>query len=542
MGKKIQKSHSFKDATTPSEIKDYLMRVLSRTGGRKKESIYLYHYTNINSAANIIHEGFLWLGSTKKMNDYLEGEFIDSLGKRGRTFFASFSKSEENLAMYKMYTKVAEDGVMLSMSYSEAQRILNKLPAKEGRKQVYIVRNEKLTEETIDAEVYWSAVCYKDLHSDTLNADSVSNKNIEKPFTKTELVGFVKYYGWEYEKEVRLCVITDRALSENEKVAIKLPQDIEIQLITGPEFKIEKNRKAYSEIKREGTSIANSAYTGLINLGREASASAKNDNEAESPVLQRAKMELEIRANVILAYSNKLGGSIFKSQTKRSTNYIIGEKYPLKENNSNREEAKWEEVIDFLVDNGLIKSAETTTEKTDYKVTSRGYDVSDDFIEKNGIDVSQPPRVWIEALCKALPTEKPAKDLTSMRAEKALEWVTNIAKQCTQVSSLAENSLSPEDPRERDANFQHYIEEREELVRTFICEKAIHQEAFEKINHNSFESEIGRFIDTIDKVVGEYIHKPDTLEALDINNRAFQGLLRSVQSVQIDLTRIMNDP
>lgn len=256
----------FSDCKNPKEITEYLRNVLSRTGPSKKKSVKLYHYTTIQTAISIIENRSIWLGSTDHMNDYLEGEFIQSTA--GRTMhFTCFSKVEENLAMYKMYGP-APDGVMLEISYETASKIRDAIPSTDNDKKfVSIVRNGVMTDEKIEADVYWAEVCYKDLHTDTLRVGRNENDNIRRPLTIQQLAGYVKLYGWEYEKEVRFCADIGRSLGNNERIAIRLPEDFAITVIFGPGFDKTKNRALCSKLKRLGVSCRDSEYDALVDLG-----------------------------------------------------------------------------------------------------------------------------------------------------------------------------------------------------------------------------------------------------------------------------------
>lgn len=269
------------------------MTVLSRTGSKGKDRTWLYHYSNINAVNSIITSGYLWLSPTDGMNDYLEGQFIQSTIGNGKAFYTCFSKTEQNLAMYKMYAP-DPDGVMLSISYSSAQRIISEVDKENDKKLLYIVRNNCITDETIPVNMYWADVCYKDLHDDTISVASVFNKHIRQPLMKPELAGFVKLNGWEYEKEVRLCAITERPLRPNEKVAVKIPGDIIIEIITVPGFDREKNRKMYSELVRRNISIHGSAYDMLVDLGQRVNGVSNTANIAKHIVEIKNKIEKKL--------------------------------------------------------------------------------------------------------------------------------------------------------------------------------------------------------------------------------------------------------
>ena len=259
---------AIKDLKTAQEIRRYLLNVLSRTGGKNKRSLYLYHYSKIQSIASILETGYIWLGSTESMNDYLEYEIINSAEDSSRLSFACFSRIEENLAMYKMYAP-SPNGAMLAISFKTAQEIIDKLPTTNGKKIVRIVRDNKLTDETINADIYWAAVAYQDLHTPLLKSETVTNTNISNPINEPDLAGFVKLYGWEYEKEVRLCAWTEKPLGSNEKIAIEIPAVIqrEISVITGPAFDKKKNRRFLATLKRIGITVHDSQYDELVDLG-----------------------------------------------------------------------------------------------------------------------------------------------------------------------------------------------------------------------------------------------------------------------------------
>ena len=233
---------AFKDLRTPKDIREYLLGVLSRSGQKGLSAQYLFHYTSIENLKNIICTGYIWLGNTRKMNDSFEGELIAEAQGADTHFFTCFSRVEENLAMYKMYA-AAPNGAMLKISFADAKRIVDELPiASSGKKVVSIVRGTNRTDETVEADVYWASVAYKDLRTDMIRTSSVQNENINRPFTSPELAGFLKLYGWEYEKEVRLCATTTKPLGENERIAIKLPEGINYEVITGPGFDKTANR------------------------------------------------------------------------------------------------------------------------------------------------------------------------------------------------------------------------------------------------------------------------------------------------------------
>ena len=237
---------SFKDMKTPNEIQQYLRDVLSQMAKRKEYN--LYHYSSIGSITNIITSGYIWLGLSKNMNDHIEGEFIESFEGSNRICYSCFSQAEENLAMYKMYAP-GPDGAMMVVPIKIAERIIDGASVhetNENYKMVNVVRDNKLTDETVPAFLHWESVAYKDLHSDTIRVRYVENNQIKTPLNIKELAGYLKLYGWEYEKEVRLVAVAHNPLNDQEKIALKLPEDFaqKIKIITAPGSKRIINAKA----------------------------------------------------------------------------------------------------------------------------------------------------------------------------------------------------------------------------------------------------------------------------------------------------------
>ena len=253
----------FEDMTNPRQIREYLKRVLDRPGMKKDEAM-LYHYTSIKAVTSILDSGYIWLGSTANMNDYLENECLKPISSQ--LFLTSFSKAEENMGMYKMYAQ-DPNGVIMKISFAAAEQIIKEIPrSTTGEQIVRIVRDNTLMDNQVEADLYWTAVCYKHLHSDMIIADSVKNLKIKHPLDEPELAGYIKLYGWEYEKEVRLCARTKTALAENEKVAVKLPDEIKISIILGPGFDKVANRSDYAKLFRKGINVQSSAYEAWVNL------------------------------------------------------------------------------------------------------------------------------------------------------------------------------------------------------------------------------------------------------------------------------------
>ncbi len=258
------------DCTNSKELKTYLSQVLSRTGSVGKKEKTLNRYLTADSALALFEKGFIKLGTSDHMNDCLEHEMLKAAQKDRRMSFSCFSGSEENIAMYKMYAS-AHNGVMLSMTYESAEQILAQLPLvlSSGKRLVPILRGGELSDTRIEAEVYWTAVCYKELKNERLWSGTVFNDYIQQPLRDYELAGLVKLRGWEYEKEIRLIVETEKPLKEYERIVIPLPKNIEkgILVTTRPGFDRKKNTAVLSAFKRMGITVRNSEYDALVDIG-----------------------------------------------------------------------------------------------------------------------------------------------------------------------------------------------------------------------------------------------------------------------------------
>ena len=286
----------FGDLTSATEIKEYLLDVVDRSLSSDKDAC-IYHYTNFTSLYKILTSGYIWLGSTQKMNDYLEGEFIEAVDGSHKLYSVCFSRAEENLAMYKMYAP-DPDGAMLVVPLSLAKAMINDLPdSEDSHKIIRVVKNNILTEETTPADLYWTAVAYKDLHKDTLRVSTFKNEAIKNPLTEKILAGFIKLHGWEYEKEIRLVAHVYSALTDDDKVAIKLPKEFakHFRIVTGPAFDKMLHRAEIAQLKRKGIAIHDSEYDALVDLG----GSIKDDEKKRIRELEAENNELRYKIKKI---------------------------------------------------------------------------------------------------------------------------------------------------------------------------------------------------------------------------------------------------
>ena len=132
-----------------------------------------------------------------------------------------------------------------------------------------VVCNGIETDMHIKVNLYLTAVCYKELHSNILKAGTVSNNLISDPLNNPELAGFVKLDGWEFENEVRLCAVTKDDLGTN-KIAIRIPTELikNVEVVKCPGFDNYKNKNILSKLRRLGISVRESEYESLVNLNK----------------------------------------------------------------------------------------------------------------------------------------------------------------------------------------------------------------------------------------------------------------------------------
>ena len=239
----------FRELQTPEEIIAYQKRILSRTGGRTSEDARLFHYTNISALMSMVKSGYMWLSPVDKMNDILEENIISSAGIKNLHFLC-FSRTSQNIAMFKMYAP-SPDGIMMSISIADAKKMQN------GK--AYIVEETEVIDD-VNTNLYWIGVCYKDLEKDKILTPAQVNTRIAKPLRA--LAGGIKLAGWEYEKEVRLCAT--KRLYPEQHLAVKLPARIDVVL--GPGFDRNKYKRELSELQVNGIKYDLSVYDEWIRL------------------------------------------------------------------------------------------------------------------------------------------------------------------------------------------------------------------------------------------------------------------------------------
>lgn len=212
----------------------------------------LYHYTHLGAARKIVSDRCLLLSSSRKLNDTREPQ-DDGL------YVASFSFGAiENVAMWGIYSRPLSEAVRLRFHYAEMREMARRC---QGAVCPVAVRQHDSEMEYRVLEEGAFAVELKEVAqlSDILYVDHVEEKSRRNDGRVTirwnsnsmrislrelnsvrssPLKKFIKYSGWAYERETRLCVnvtIDDekaiRALDmlgegwelTKDKIALRLP-------------------------------------------------------------------------------------------------------------------------------------------------------------------------------------------------------------------------------------------------------------------------------------------------------------------------------
>ena len=140
---------------------------------------------------------------------------------------------------------------MLSITLEDAERILEQNPV--------LVENEKICEsQEVNTRLFWTGVCCKDPTTNRLTTPDQVNTHISRSLN--DLAGVIKFSGWGYEKEVRLCAM--ERLFEGQKLAVRMPKSIGVVL--GPGFDKEGFYKELLVLYEHNICPEKSFYDGAI--------------------------------------------------------------------------------------------------------------------------------------------------------------------------------------------------------------------------------------------------------------------------------------
>lgn len=259
---------SFRDISSVNE----LIRYLSDSAERLKNSGYIYHYTTLPVLIKMMKSKTWHLASAKNMNDRLEYDNGDK-ERWMNIFFSSFmTEDKESIGMWSMYAQPWEKGIKIAIPSLIARKWIKSVA---NLFEVSMV-NYEITGRIIELakeQLKLSSVAY-------CNTDSLTKKDIEEKLcwsnvTNTilrsvahdiSLTGYIKDMAWAYEKEIRI-----RAEINNsqgfERVAIDLPDDVVDSMIitASPLFEGVLIHEIEKEIERQ-IKTDNSLFTGRLNI------------------------------------------------------------------------------------------------------------------------------------------------------------------------------------------------------------------------------------------------------------------------------------
>lgn len=204
---KITIPTKFSDISTPEELILYL----DNADKRLRNSEYLYHYTTISNAINIIHSGTWHLGNAEEMNDKLEYENGDP-DRWNNLFFSSFMcEDKENIGMWSMYAQPWETGVKISIPRETVlQWIKETKEIWEISTIDYRRTGQEIPVDGHSGSLRLSSVAYSNADSlqkgeqEKIRWSTRSNTKLKNATRIPELTGYIKDIAWSYEKELRI--------------------------------------------------------------------------------------------------------------------------------------------------------------------------------------------------------------------------------------------------------------------------------------------------------------------------------------------------
>lgn len=234
---KKDNSTNFAAINDINDLKSYLL-----SARRLENEKYIFHYTTLSSALDIIKSNYWILSNPKKMNDGLEfANYSDE--DTENIFLASFMKEhKESIAMWAMYAIPWEIGVKIAIERKAFVDWLKKT------KCVYVANPETkeisdnpiLTVDKEDIKLSHYAIAYvndEDSKNETVTCGGAKNNIIKTVSKNRDLLGYVKNSAWEYEKEYRVRV----DVKNNHKydaVALRINPEliVNMEIVAGPRF------------------------------------------------------------------------------------------------------------------------------------------------------------------------------------------------------------------------------------------------------------------------------------------------------------------
>lgn len=183
----------------------------------------LYHYTRLGAAKKILKDRFLFLSSSRILNDTREPQ-EDGLYVASLSFGAI-----ESVAMWGIYSRPLSEAVRLRFHHSEIKDLArqchgNICPVavrKNADKPEYRALGDSASAVILNEEPQVSDILYVDYVTDKSRRDAASlavrwnsnsiriDRSAIEGMRSSRLRRLMKYSGWAYERETRLCIKAD---------------------------------------------------------------------------------------------------------------------------------------------------------------------------------------------------------------------------------------------------------------------------------------------------------------------------------------------
>lgn len=226
---------------------------------RLENRLYLYHYTSLSAAINIIKSNKWFFGNAKNMNDRLEYDQW-SVQEWEKLFYVSFvGEGKESIGMWSMYGRPLETGVKIAIprkSFLEWVKSVKGVREVARQNDRFVVSDAVIDMPEKSCRTIAVAYCDYDNRSESEFELSWSNqKNKRIPLSEilgvSELVGHVKDSAWSYEKEVRFAIAFEKKATFT-RLAVDVPDAIinDFVLTPSPLFEGDLREEIRKEIEK----------------------------------------------------------------------------------------------------------------------------------------------------------------------------------------------------------------------------------------------------------------------------------------------------
>lgn len=224
----------FKDIKSSVELKNHLNSPLSNT--RIK---FFYHYTTIESLYKIFKNKTLHFSKMSAMNDLLEEEFASGCDDYFFCLSCGYEAEYENFGMWSMYGNLGKN---IENDFEKGVKIQFPKDAIEN------LRNES------NRNVKFHSVAYKNFIFDAENAIISLGKGDNKQisFDIEVLKGYIKDSAWQYEKEARLRIESEK----NDKPSyhdLPVSENVLKKLVVypSPDLSLDKAKKIFENLCKD---------------------------------------------------------------------------------------------------------------------------------------------------------------------------------------------------------------------------------------------------------------------------------------------------